>query len=78
MGKPLTIQLEDDQRLESLKKTLGVSTKIDVLRKALDSLEARLHRQKQIEGWVQATHLVAKQSAKINKEFQPHSLLKKK
>jgi hypothetical protein len=77
MGKPLTIQLEDDARLESLKKTLGAPTKVDVLRKALDSLEASLKRQKRVEQWKRATQIVAKQSAKVNKEFQKFSLLKK-
>ncbi len=77
MGKPLMIQIEDDQRLESLKKSLGASSKVDVLRTALSSLERELQRKKRVEQWMKAVRIVSKQSAQVNKEFQKHSLLKK-
>lgn len=77
MGKPFTIQLEDDQRLEKLKQTLGLKTKVETLRKALDSLEANLKNQQRVTQWKKAAKLAAKQSAKVNKEFQAYSLLKK-
>jgi hypothetical protein len=75
MGKPLTIQIEDDQRLASLKKTLGVPTKIEVLRRALDTLEEKLNRQKKLKQWKRAVQVVSKQSTEVNQEFQKHSLL---
>lgn len=78
MGQPLTIQPDDDRRLELLKKTLGARSKVEVLRRALDSLEENLLREKRLKRWNRATRLVAAQSAAINREFQKNSLLKKK
>jgi len=78
MGQPLTIQPDDDRRLESLKKTLGARSKVEVLRRALDSLEENLLREKRLKRWSRAARLVADQSAAINREFQTKSLLKKK
>lgn len=78
MGQPLTIQPDDDRRLESLKKTLGARSKVEVLRRALDSLEENLLREKRLKRWNRAARLVADQSAAINREFQTKSLLKKK
>ncbi|HCU24385.1 MAG TPA: hypothetical protein DF383_05145 [Deltaproteobacteria bacterium] len=65
----LTIPPDDERRLESLKKTLGARSKVEVLRRALDSLEENIVREKQIQRWRQATLLAAPQSAKINREF---------
>ncbi len=76
MGKPLTIQIEDDYRLEFLKKTLGASSKVEVLRRALDSLEQNLIRQKKMHQWKKAAELVAHESVRVNREFQKHSRLK--
>lgn len=77
MGKPLTIQLEDDRRLKSLKKSLGAKSKVDALRQALDTLEERLRANKRMERLAAAARLVARESSKINREFQAGSLLKK-
>jgi hypothetical protein len=40
MGKPFTIQKEDDIKIEILKKQFGFKTKIEVVRSALNLLEA--------------------------------------
>lgn len=77
MGKPLTIQPEDDLRLEAFKKSLGVKTKVDVLRTALNVLEAKLNRQERIKRWNRAAKIVSKESMRVNREFQKHSLFKK-
>jgi len=39
MGKPLMIQEADDERIESLKKRLGLESKIGVVRAGIDLLE---------------------------------------
>lgn len=77
MGKPLTIQENDDYRLKALQTPLGAKTKVEVLRRALDSLEEKINKQKRISQWEKAVKLVLKQSSPVNKEFQKHSLLKK-
>ena len=77
MGKPLTIQQGDDQRLEALKYSLGRKTKIDVLRLALDSLEEKVERQKKMERISRAAKIVAGESKKVNREFQRFSRLHK-
>ncbi len=77
MGKPLTIQPEDDRRLNILKKPLGVKTKVDVLRRGLDLLEDEILRKERIRRWKKVARLVAGQSKKINREFQKHTRLKK-
>lgn len=77
MGMPLTIQEEDNQRLQSLKGFLGTRTKVDVLRKALDVLEAEKHRQLKTERLKRAARLVSGESRRVNKEFQASSRLKK-
>jgi len=48
MGKLLMIQPEDDTRIESLKKKLGVRTKVDVVRAGLQLLELQADRQGRI------------------------------
>jgi archaellum component FlaC len=76
MGKPLMIQQEDNDRIEQLKKDLGINKKIDVIRAALQLLENEAERIKRIKRWKHATKLVAKSSRTINKEFQRHSRIK--
>lgn len=76
MGIPLMIQDKDNQRIEHLKKDLGIQTKIDVIRAALVLLEKEAERIKRIKRWKHAAKLVAKSSDEINKEFQPHSRIK--
>ena len=77
MGLPLTIQPEDDRRLEAFKRPLGAKTKIEVLRTALDTLEEKIKGRERIQRLRKASRLVAGESARVNREFQKHSLLKK-
>ncbi len=76
MGIPLMIQEKDNQRIDHLKKDLGIHKKIDVIRAALALLEKEAERVKRIKRWKHAARLVAKSSHEINKEFQPHSRIK--
>jgi hypothetical protein len=76
MGKPLMIQEIDDERIEHLKKDLGVHKKIDVVRAGLTLLEKEAERVKKIKRWKQAAKLVSKNSREVNKEFQKYSRLK--
>lgn len=78
MGIPLMIQDEDNQRIEHLKKDLGIHKKIDVIRAALLLLEKEAERTKRIKRWKRAAELVAENSYEVNKEFQPHSRIKSK
>jgi hypothetical protein len=77
MGKPLTIQNEDDRRLLSLKRPLGAKSKVEVLRRGLDLLERELSRQDRVKRWKRAAELVAAQSARVHRNFQKQSRLKK-
>jgi hypothetical protein len=77
MGVPLMIQEEDNVRIEHLKKDLGISKKIDVIRAGLKLLEEKAEKLKRIKKWQQAAKLVAKNSQEIHKEFQPYSRIKK-
>lgn len=77
MGKPLTIQDDDDRRIEELKIKTGVSTKIDVLRMALALLEREVERQAKIERWKRAAALVGAKDVEVNKDFQKSSRLKR-
>lgn len=76
MGIPLMIQEADNQKIESLKKELGIHKKIDVLRKGLKLLEKEVERAKKIKRWKHAAKLVSKSSHEVNLEFQPHSRIK--
>lgn len=77
MGKPLMIREEDNERLEELKKTMGAKTKVQVLREALDALEAILERGRRIRRWMKAASLVKEDSARTNLEFQSCSRFKR-
>jgi len=76
MGIPLMIQPEDNERIDRLKKDLGIHKKINVIRAGLVLLEKEAERIKRIRRWKHAARLVAKQSSEINKEFQKHSRIK--
>ena len=78
MGIPLMIQEKDNIQIEHLKKDLGISKKIDVVRAALALLEKEAARLKRIKRWKHAAKVVAKSSAEINKAFQRHSRIKLK
>lgn len=77
MGIPLMIQEKDNERIEHLKKDFGISKKIDVIRMALTLMENEAQRLTRIKRWKHAAKLVAENSLEINKEFQPHSRIKK-
>ena len=70
------IQAEDDRRIEHLKKDFGIRKKIDVVRAALTLLEKEAERIKRIRRWKVAAKLVAKNSHRVNKDFQTHSRIK--
>jgi len=77
MGKPLMIQPQDEQRIESLKEKLGVRTKVDVVRAGLELLEKQTERADRVNRWKKVAGLIADQSAAVNKDFQPYSRLKR-
>lgn len=70
MGKPLMIQEQDNDKIEELKKKLGMKTKIEVLRTALVLLEEKLLKEARIKRWKKAAHVVGTSSMEILKEFQ--------
>jgi hypothetical protein len=71
MGKLLMLRDDDDRRIERLKTRLGAPSKVQVVRSALDLLEARADREERIVRWRRAARLVAASSAKVNREFRP-------
>ena len=77
MGKPLMIQEEDERRIESLKRRLGIQHKVGVLRAGIDLLEREAERRERIRRWKRAAALVAPTSREVNAEFQAHSRLKR-
>lgn len=77
MGKPLMIQVEDAEKIESLKVKLGAKTKIEVVRAGLVLLEQQTERQSRIERWKRATKAAMAGSAEVNQEFQKHSRIKR-
>ena len=77
MGKPLMIQQEDERRIESLKRRLGIQRKVDVLRAGIDLLERQAERSERILRWKRAAALVAATSREVNAEFRAHSRLKR-
>lgn len=77
MGKPLTIQEEDDERIEILKAKLNAKSKIDVIRQALTVLEEEIQYNERIARWGRAVQQVKRTSSKVNREFQAHSRLKR-
>ena len=77
MGKPLMMQEADDQRIERLKRRLGIVTKIDVVRAGMALLEQDALRRERLEQWQRAAARVAAESARVNAEFRVHSRLKR-
>ncbi len=77
MGKPLMLQEEDAERIESLKKRLGARTKIDVLRSALALLERDAERREKVVQWRKAVALAADESRAVLSEFRSHSRLRR-
>ena len=77
MGKPLMLQEQDAERIESLKKRLGARTKIEVVRSALDLLERDAERAERVVRWRKAVKAAARESRAVLREFRPHSRLKR-
>lgn len=77
MGRPLMIQEEDERRIETLKRKLGIQRKVDVLRAGIDLLEKEAERRERVRRWKKAVALVARTSREINAEFQTHSRMKR-
>jgi hypothetical protein len=75
MGKPLMIQEDDERRIESLKRRLGIQRKVDVLRAGIELLEKEAERRERIRRWKRAAVLAASSSREVNAEFRPHSRL---
>ena len=70
MGKPLMIQPEDDNRIESLKEQTGARSKVDVVRAALTLLEEDVKRSERVKRWERAAKVVGKSGLDVLKEFQ--------
>ena len=77
MGKPLMIQEADDERIESLKKRLGLESKIGVVRAGIDLLEKEADRQDKLKRWRRAAALAAKTSREVNEDFRRYSEINK-
>lgn len=77
MGKPLMIREEDDQRIEKLRKTLGIPTKVQVLRSALDLLEQAAERQTRILRWKKAAKAAASSSKAVLNDFRANSRIRR-
>jgi hypothetical protein len=69
MGKPLTIQPEDDVKIEVLKKQLGLKTKIEVVRSALKLLELEASHQMRVKRWKKAAQIVGDSGLEVLREF---------
>ena len=70
MGKPLMIQPEDDNRIESLKEKIGARSKVDVVRAALTLLEEDVKRSERVKRWERAAKVVGTSGLDVLKEFQ--------
>jgi len=75
MGKPLMLQKADAERIETLKKRLGLRTEIEVVRSALDLLERDTERTERVARWRKAARMVAVESRKVSRAFRRHSRL---
>ena len=64
------IQLEDDRRIESLKKRLHAKTKIEIVRSALDLLEKQIDRAEKTVRWKKVAKLVSESSREVLMDFQ--------
>jgi hypothetical protein len=77
MGKPLMLQADDAERIESLKKRLKARTKIEVVRSALDLLERDAERVERVAKWRRAVGLVTRESRAALRDFRAHSRLRR-
>ena len=74
VGKPLMLRDDDDKRIERLKTRLHAPSKVQVVRSALDLLEAQAERQDRVARWKRIVPLIAEESAKVNREFRPGNI----
>lgn len=77
MGKPLMIQLDDENKINDLKERLQAKTKIEVVRAGLRLLEKEVSRREKAQRWRRAAANVAQGSKEVNLEFQKYSRLKR-
>lgn len=77
VGKPLMLREDDDRRIERLKRRIGAPSKVQVVRSALGLLEAQADRAEKIARWRKLVPLLAESSAEVNRDFQPHSRLRR-
>lgn len=77
MGKPLTIQIEDENKIEELKDKIGAKTKIEVIRRALTLLEEDVERNRRIDRWNKAAKLVGNSGMEVLKDFTTKDRFKK-
>lgn len=77
MGRPLMLQDKDHEKIEKLRKALGIGSKADVLRAGIELLEKEAERQERVARFQRAAAMAAKTSRQVNAEFRPHSRLKR-
>jgi len=70
MGKPLTIQLEDEALILRLKAKMGFRTKIDVVRAGLTLLAEHNKKKQRIAQWKRATQAAIASSEEVNQDFR--------
>lgn len=70
MGKPLTIKESDDERLLSLKKSIGANSKVEVLRRGLDLLEEQIKKKEKLQRWKRAAKAVSDSSIEVFEDFK--------
>ena len=77
MGRLMMLQERDLDRIDCLQRRLRCRTKVDVVRSGLDLLEQSLEREARIVRWRRVVGMVTAESRRVNREFQPHSRLKR-
>jgi Arc/MetJ-type ribon-helix-helix transcriptional regulator len=65
----------DAVRIKSLKKRLGLRTRAEVIRIALDLLERDTETKERAARWQTAAGLVENESRKVSRDFRPYSRL---
>ena len=78
MGIPLTIQPDDEKKIEELKAFFEAPSKIAVIRMALALLDQERTRKLKVVQWTLAVKVAKKSSSQTNAEFRHGSTLGKK
>ena len=73
----MMLKESDIERIDRLKDRLDASTKVEVVRTALDLLERDTDRAERVARWKKVASRVAKTSRKTLQEFRGHSRLKR-